>query len=111
MGKTVVLVLGALLFATAIARAETPEERQACTNDAFSVCGDAIPDRDRVFACLIRSKDRISALCRSALAPYLAPDPQPAPRKSAAGTKVKKPKAKKSASARRGPVDLNPGNR
>ena len=34
------------------ATAETQEEQQACMNDAFSVCGDAIPDRDRVAACL-----------------------------------------------------------
>jgi hypothetical protein len=50
-----------------IARAETPEERQACTDDAFQHCGDAIPDRDRVYHCLVRKVRLISPACRKVI--------------------------------------------
>jgi hypothetical protein len=111
MGRMSALVLGVLVFALTAARAETPEERQACTDDAFQVCGDAIPDRNRVFTCLVQNKDRISALCRTALAPYLPPEPRQASKKATASAKDKKGKAKRGASARRGPVDLSPDAR
>ncbi len=50
-----------------IARAETPEERQACTDDAFQHCGDAIPDRDRVYQCLVKKVRLISPACRKVI--------------------------------------------
>src|SRR6185312_2476085 len=34
--------------------------QQACGNDAFSLCGDAIPDRGRIEACLRRNYSRVS---------------------------------------------------
>jgi hypothetical protein len=56
------------------ATAETPEERQACMDDAFNVCGDAIPDRDRVAACLARNISRISVACRTVMERYQTPE-------------------------------------
>jgi hypothetical protein len=61
----VVMVLGS----AAPALAETPEGRQACMNDAFQFCQDAIPDRERVFNCLAAHKDTISAACRAEVTP------------------------------------------
>jgi hypothetical protein len=58
------LVLGTGVTAT---RAETPEEHNACANDAQRLCSRDIPDRDRVIACLLRSKPNLSRLCRSAM--------------------------------------------
>jgi hypothetical protein len=66
-----------ILSGAAPALAETPEGRQACMNDAFRVCQDAIPDRERVFKCLAAHKDAISPTCRSEVAPA-----QPAERTS-----------------------------
>jgi hypothetical protein len=43
---------------------ETPEERQACTNDANVLCPDEIPDRDRVYACLVRKINQLSPPCK-----------------------------------------------
>jgi hypothetical protein len=51
-----------------IARAETEAERQACTDDAFQHCGDAIPDRDRVYQCLVKKVRLISPACRKVIA-------------------------------------------
>jgi hypothetical protein len=61
----VIMVLGS----AASALAETPEGRQACMNDAFQFCQDAIHDRERVFNCLAVHKDAISPACRAEVAP------------------------------------------
>ena len=58
-------------FAPAAASAaESQDEQNACMSDAFSVCGHAIPDRDRVAACLARNLNRISAPCRTVMLRY-----------------------------------------
>ena len=62
---------------TAVAQAYTPEQQQACTGDAFRVCGDAIPDVDRVTACMIRNKSQLSPGCRAFFRPV--PEPELAP--------------------------------
>jgi hypothetical protein len=45
-------------------QAYTPEQQQACSGDAFRLCGPEIPDVDRVTACMIRSKEQLSPGCR-----------------------------------------------
>lgn len=45
----------------------TPEERAACTSDAFRLCSSAIPSVDRVVACLKSEKAKLSPLCRAAV--------------------------------------------
>ena len=61
-------VLVAFIPATALAQSQ--DEQQACMNDAFTVCGHAIPDRARVAACLAQNINRISAPCRMVMARY-----------------------------------------
>jgi len=46
------------------AMAETEAERQACTNDAQVHCADQIPDRDQVYACLVRKVSSLSTPCK-----------------------------------------------
>jgi hypothetical protein len=74
------------LSGAAIARAETEEGRQACTNDAFQYCQDAFPDHERVFRCLEARKSIISAACRAAMTPS-APVEPPAMNKPVPQTK------------------------
>jgi hypothetical protein len=57
------MALSASLLASA-AQAYTPEEQQACSPDAFRLCGDAIPDVDRITACMIRKRSELSPGCR-----------------------------------------------
>jgi hypothetical protein len=45
-------------------QAYTPEEQQACSGDAFRLCGPEIPDVDRVTACMVRNKSQLSPGCR-----------------------------------------------
>ncbi|HEY6254251.1 MAG TPA: cysteine rich repeat-containing protein [Xanthobacteraceae bacterium] len=92
LSKQFALAIVLALGAATVARAETAEEQQACTNDAFQFCQSAIPDRTRVFNCLVSNRDQISPACHTAMAPYLpvdakrqaaAPSPSPAHEKTA----------------------------
>jgi len=94
MIKQVTLAL-AFTITSVAALAETPEERQACTDDAFRVCQQAVPDRDRVFACLVQNSTALSPLCRKALAPYLVTENPPAAKGKAAKGKGKALEGKK----------------
>jgi hypothetical protein len=71
-GLVLATVLSASMFSTA-SLAYTPEQQQACTGDAFQFCGNDIPDVDRVTACMIRNKSRLSAGCRA----HFRPGPEP----------------------------------
>jgi len=50
--------------APAPTQAYTQEEQQACQDDAFRLCGQFIPDEQRVKACLIGNMSRLSPACR-----------------------------------------------
>jgi hypothetical protein len=43
----------------------TPEQRQACQPDALRLCGDFVPDVDRITACMIKNRIRLSPACRA----------------------------------------------
>ena len=60
----------ALLCLTAVpfgARADEQSDQQACMGDAMSICGQFIPDREKVGACLYSNRSRISPACRTAM--------------------------------------------
>ena len=54
-------------------QAYTPEQQQACSGDAFRLCGPEIPDVDRVTACMIARKAELSPGCRV----FFRPGPEP----------------------------------
>ena len=60
----------------AAGQAYTPEQQQACSGDAFCVCGSDIPDVDRVTACMIRNQSQLSPGCRAF---FRAPELERAP--------------------------------
>jgi hypothetical protein len=96
MKQRLALVLAVALGGTSVALAETEEGRQACMQDTFKFCQQAIPDRERVFQCLASHKDVISAACNATMAPTApadqrATEPHPSQTKSAAH-KAKAPK-------------------
>ena len=71
-----------LLLATAfsfsilptVGHAYTQDQQQACTGDAFRLCGSEIPDVDRVTACMVRNKAQLSPGCLV----YFRPGPEDA---------------------------------
>ena len=66
--------LALTIFATALFSAPASADEQggssACMQYAFSICGQFIPDRERVAACLISNSSRVSPECRSALSHF-----------------------------------------
>ena len=57
--------LGVIVFSAASpASAYTQEEQQACQDDAFRHCEHAIPDEQRVKACLLANMRKLSPACR-----------------------------------------------
>ncbi len=68
---------GTMLAATALAfgllttaaSAYTQEQQQLCTPDAMRLCGDAIPDVDRVTACMVAKRSQLSDGCKSVFRP------------------------------------------
>jgi hypothetical protein len=53
--------------------AYTPEQQQACSGDAFRLCGPEIPDVDRVTACMVARQAELSPGCRV----FFRPGPEP----------------------------------
>jgi hypothetical protein len=47
--------------------ARAQDDHYACMNDAMTVCGQYIPDRERVAHCLLANRNRVSPACRNAL--------------------------------------------
>jgi hypothetical protein len=43
----------------------TPEQRQACQPDAMRLCSEFIPDVERITACMVKNRIRLSPPCRA----------------------------------------------
>jgi len=65
--------------------AYTAEQQQACSDDAFRLCGADIPDVDRVTACMVRQQAQLSPGCRI----YFTADPPVEPAVSAKPLSIK----------------------
>jgi hypothetical protein len=65
------LAAGALMLFQANAHAQDQAAgQQACGNDVFALCQQAIPDQGRIAACLRANFSRVSPACRSYMASY-----------------------------------------
>jgi hypothetical protein len=59
-------LVGAVSLMPAPAAAQgTPEQRQACQPDAMRLCSEFVPDVDRITACMVKNRIRLSAPCRA----------------------------------------------
>jgi hypothetical protein len=74
-GLMLAMAFSASLLSSA-AQAYTPEQQQACMGDAMQLCGEFVPDVDRVTACMIRKKSQLSPGCRVY---FRSPEPIAAP--------------------------------
>lgn len=45
-------------------------EQQACQDDVYALCGQAIPDQNRIASCLRQNWSKVSPRCRSVMASY-----------------------------------------
>jgi len=67
------LALGML---TTGALAYTPEQQQMCSGDAMRLCGEFIPNVERITACMVQKYSQLSDGCKSV---FQAPTPPAAP--------------------------------
>jgi hypothetical protein len=66
--RLLIAAAATLLCATSAVPQEnqgTPEQRAACTSDAFRLCSSYIPDATKVETCLRQNKSSLSNACRS----------------------------------------------
>jgi hypothetical protein len=60
------LAVGLMATATAPAAAQgTPAQRAACENDAMRLCGNYVPDVQRITACMRAKRSQLSPRCRA----------------------------------------------
>ena len=59
----------------------TLEQQLACTPDVFRLCGDQIPDTNRIVACLRQNTALLSGDCRSVFESNASAPPEAAPRR------------------------------
>jgi|HubBroStandDraft_4_1064222.scaffolds.fasta_scaffold369852_2 hypothetical protein len=52
---------------SSLAKADPQQDQQACMQDAQVICGQFIPDRERVAHCLISHRRQVTPACRAAL--------------------------------------------
>jgi hypothetical protein len=62
-GAIAAVVMLTVSSGAAFASKGTPEQREACTPDALRLCGQFIPDEDRIEACLRDAGPRLSPPC------------------------------------------------
>jgi hypothetical protein len=64
-GKWLAATAFALGLLTATASAHTPEQEAMCSGDAMRLCGEFIPNVDRITACMIQKYPQLSDGCKS----------------------------------------------
>jgi hypothetical protein len=81
------MVLGLAMIVAAIATPAaaqehrgTFEQQMACTPDVFRLCGDRIPDENRIVACLQQNTQQLSDACRAVFQTNTSAQQQPARR-------------------------------
>ena len=52
------------------ANSQMQQEQQACQSDVYALCGEAIPDVERITACLRLHWKDVSQECRAVMASY-----------------------------------------
>jgi hypothetical protein len=67
------LAFAILVSATPLRAAETAEERMACTPDAQTLCADEIPDREKVYSCLVKKVNDLSPACKKIISASIGP--------------------------------------
>ena len=63
-GLTTGVALSCSFAVVALAQG-TPEQRIACAGDATRLCGQFIPDIDRIKSCMIQMRRHVSPACRA----------------------------------------------
>jgi hypothetical protein len=71
------LFVAMLMAGCGMAQAQdyTADQQSLCTGDAFRLCNSAIPDVDRVTACMVQKQAQLSSGCAQFFRPVVQPVP------------------------------------
>ncbi len=72
-----VLTLASVISSSVLAQSLRDQQVAACESDAFRLCGEDIPDEQRITACMSARRNELSAGCRVF---FTDPQPQVTPR-------------------------------
>jgi hypothetical protein len=61
----------------AFAQQGTPEQQAACQPDVMRLCGNFIPDVDRIVACLKYNEPNLNPACHDVFFPVVVEEPKP----------------------------------
>jgi hypothetical protein len=61
----------------AFAQQGTPEQQAACQPDVMRLCGNFIPDVDRIVACLKYNEPNLNPACHDVFFPVVIEEPKP----------------------------------
>jgi hypothetical protein len=64
-GLACAATLASAFTITPAAAQGTPEQQRACQPDAMRLCSEFVPDVDRITACMIKQRIRLSPACRA----------------------------------------------
>ncbi len=87
LGAALPLALSIMAPNAALAQRGTPEQQEACKPDVFRLCGNFIPDEDRIVACLRTNAPNLSPACHDVFFPVVVEEPKPKARKAKRKTK------------------------
>ena len=65
VSTTIVALLVIFALSSPADAEETPEQRRACTQDAFKFCSSEIPNVPRITECMTKNLKYLSPACRS----------------------------------------------
>jgi hypothetical protein len=84
IASSIVLAMSGAMIAQTPALSQedrgTPEQQLACTPDVFRLCGEMIPDANRITACLRQNTPQLSGPCRAVFEPMASMPQQMTPR-------------------------------
>jgi hypothetical protein len=60
----------------AFAQQGTPEQQAACQPDVMRLCGNFIPNVDRIVACLKYNEPNLNPACHDVMFPYVPEEPR-----------------------------------
>jgi hypothetical protein len=76
----------------AFAQQGTPEQQAACQPDVMRLCGNFIPDVDRIVACLKYNEPNLNPACHDVFFPVVVEEPKPKARPKAKPKKKTEPR-------------------
>jgi hypothetical protein len=77
LGAGLFIALSIVGQSRAFAQQGTPEQQAACQPDVMRLCGNFIPDVDRIVACLKYNEPNLNPACHDVFFPVVVEEPKP----------------------------------